>query len=120
MPCCKEEYNTSNDISKTLFDEKPEAWIHGPVFPSLYQEYKKYNWKNIPKIYFLKNVFSKEILEMLNKVWNKYGKYSADELEYMTHCEQPWQEVRKNLKMDDYSNEIIKAESIYKYYISRC
>lgn len=114
------EYNTATDISKTLFAEQPEAWIHGPVFPSLYQEYKKYNWKKMPKILFVKNIFSQEIIDMLNRVWRKYGVYSADELEYMTHCELPWQEVRKNLKIDDYSNEPIKIESIYKYYISRC
>ncbi len=114
------EYNTATDISKTLFAEQPEAWIHGPVFPSLYQEYKKYNWKKIPKTLLVKTKFSQEIIDMLNRVWRKYGAYSADELEYMTHCELPWQEVRKNLKTDDYSNEPIKIESIYKYYISRC
>lgn len=114
------QYNNADNVSRTLFREKPEAWIHGPVFPALYQEYKKYNWKNIPKLLFYRNIFEQDILTMLEKVWKKYGNYTADELEYMTHCELPWQEVRKNLKTDDYSNEIIKEESIYNYYISRC
>ena len=114
------QYNTADNISKVLFSEQPEAWIHGPVFPSLYQQYKKYNWKNIPRLLFYRNVFDKDVLEILENVWRKYGNYTADELEYMTHCELPWQEVRKNLNINDYSNEIIKPERIYKYYISRC
>ena len=29
-----------NEINSLLFDETPEAWIHGPVFKSLYSKYK--------------------------------------------------------------------------------
>ena len=33
-----------NEINSLLFDETPEAWIHGPVFKTLYNEYRTFNW----------------------------------------------------------------------------
>ena len=30
-----------------LFEEDFEAWVHGPVIPALYQEYKKFGWRPI-------------------------------------------------------------------------
>lgn len=39
----------SDDIENTLFNEQPEAWIHGPVFPSLYRQYKSSGWNEVPQ-----------------------------------------------------------------------
>lgn len=113
------EYNTAKNISNFLFDEQPEAWLHGPVFPSLYQEYKKYNWKNIPKKLIIHSKYNNDIMTVLNKTWDKYGIYTADRLEYMTHCELPWQESREDLNYNTYSNKKISPESIYNFYISK-
>jgi uncharacterized phage-associated protein len=30
-----------------LFEEDFEAWIHGPVLPTLYQKYESFSWKPI-------------------------------------------------------------------------
>lgn len=113
------EYNTADDISRFLFKDKPEAWLHGPVFASLYQEYKKYNWKEIPKKIIVRSRYNDDVIAILNKTWDKYGIYSADKLEYMTHCELPWQKARNELSHNAYSNNIITPESIYKFYISK-
>ena len=40
---------SANQIENILFDEIPEAWIHGPVFPSLYLRFKSFNWNEIPR-----------------------------------------------------------------------
>lgn len=72
-----------------LFDEKPQAWIHGPVFRSLYDAMKR-------------NDFYKEeltidlgdIKDFLDLIYNVYGKYSGNELEAMTHSEIPWIRAR--------------------------
>lgn len=113
------EYNTTNNITNFLFEDQPEAWIHGPVFPRLYQQYKQYNWKEIPKLLFYNPNFEYDVIELLNRVWDRYGGYSADQLEYMTHCDAPWQEARQNLNYDEYSNSIISPESIFNFYILR-
>lgn len=109
------ENNDELLVDNFLFQEKPEAWLHGPVFPTLYQEYKMYNWKLIP---MYKNIITLPecIKELLDKVYEEYKNYSADELEYKTHCEKPWQDARKNVDVLDSSNEIITPQSIYEYY----
>ncbi|EGT1937145.1 DUF4065 domain-containing protein, partial [Listeria monocytogenes] len=38
-----------DDLSNKLFPEKFEAWVHGPVIPEIYHEYKRYGYTNIPK-----------------------------------------------------------------------
>ncbi|MDT2255436.1 DUF4065 domain-containing protein [Paenibacillus larvae] len=34
---------------KKLFDDNFEAWVHGPVNPQLYTEYREYGWQEIPQ-----------------------------------------------------------------------
>lgn len=34
----------NNELKLFLFDEIPEAWMHDPIFPSLYEKHKYYNW----------------------------------------------------------------------------
>ncbi|MDT2260632.1 DUF4065 domain-containing protein [Paenibacillus larvae] len=38
-------------MRKKLFDDNFEAWVHGPVNPQLYTEYREYGWQEIPLIY---------------------------------------------------------------------
>lgn len=109
------ENNYIDNITNVLFSEQPEAWLHGPVFPTLYQEYKMFNWNPIPKSDNQINI-PQHIKKILDKVFEKYKDYSADELEYKTHCEKPWQEARNELDFYSPSNEKISLESIFKYY----
>ena len=75
-----------------LFDESPEAWEHGPVFRSLYDDMKsdkfKENNNEVKKI-------SPNIKNFLSYIYVVYGKYSGNELENMTHSELPWQKARR-------------------------
>ena len=105
-----------NEIDNVLFNEQPEAWIHGPVFPSLYDRYKDYNWREIEKIKNDNTKINKDLEAFLNEVWRKFGKFTADELEYMTHQEEPWAKARKNINIDERSNEKISSQDIFKYY----
>lgn len=107
----------ANEIENVLFQEKPEAWIHGPVFPSLYQKYKGYNWNEIEKGKKVK--FENDDLQsFLEDIWNKFGKFSADELEYMTHQESPWINARKNSNELQRSSTQISLKDIFVYYNS--
>ena len=106
----------ANEITNVLFDEQPEAWIHGPVFPSLYDRYKGYNWNEIQKKEIYSSNLNKDLKAFLNDVWMKFGKFSADELEYMTHQEEPWAKARKNICNTMRSNEKISKKDIFNYY----
>lgn len=87
-----------------LFDEKIEAWTHGPVVPDVYHHYKHHGSGSIPvPTDFDQSVFSFEQLTLLNEVQQIYGQYSAWRLREMTHDEAPWKD---NYKPDTMNLEI--------------
>ena len=108
---------SSDKIENILFEETPEAWIHEPVFPSLYREYKSYNWNEVPQVQE-PNFNNEDLKSFLNDVWNTFGKFSADQLEYMTHQELPWINARNNVGGTEPSNNIISKKDIFTYYNS--
>ncbi len=84
-------------ILKTpLFNERMEAWPHGPVVPDLYKEYKGYR-NNIIEDFNDKpgdaNSLSDQQRELIDDVLSVYGQYSASKLRNLTHSEAPWQEA---------------------------
>lgn len=101
-----------------LFDEDCEAWLHGPVIPTLYHDYKQFGWKPI-----LKKVeqpdFSSEVQELLDEVTDEYFACDAFELEQMTHQEDPWVKARNSLPIDEPSREIISKHLMGEYYRQR-
>jgi len=107
-----------NEINSSLFEEMPEAWIHGPVFKSLYDEYKVYNWHEIPKVQETIIFENDDIIGFLDKIWKVYGSFDADQLEYMTHHEMPWQNARKGIMALECSNKEISKKDIFVYYNS--
>ncbi len=107
-----------NSIKNVLFDEKPQAWVHGPVFPSLYEEYRIHGRNEIPKINNVIVEISEEIKRLLDEIWDVFGKYDGDELEILTHKEEPWIKARKNIAATAPSNEEISYTDIYSYYSS--
>lgn len=106
-------FNESSDnVKNILFDEVPEAQIHGPVFPSFHTKYRCYGWNDIPK-YTKKIEFEDERLtKFLDEIWNLFGVYSADDLEYMTQIEDP----RINAISKTYKPNKISIKDIFEFY----
>ncbi|MCY8074258.1 Panacea domain-containing protein [Bacillus haynesii] len=102
---------------KKLFDNRFEAWVHGPVCPELYREYKQFGWNEIektdPSEFF--SVYNHEY-EFINQVYQSYGHLNANELEYLTHIEDPWKEARGNLGELEPCNNYINDDTIRSYY----
>lgn len=107
--------NNVNRIKNLLFIEKPEAWVHGPVFRTLYDAYRTYGWNNIPKVDNF-NFKDKGLEKFLDSIWDIFGKYDGDELEVMTHKETPWIKARNGISAIAPSTEKINKEDIYLYY----
>lgn len=103
-----------NEINEKLFNETPEAWIHGPVFPELYKE-MTYNRKNFIESKEYENI-PLEIKKFLDTIFEVYGKYSGNELEVLTHNEMPWKKARNGLKYNIPSNAKLDDKDIYEYY----
>lgn len=95
-----------------------EAWVHGPVCPDLYHEYKNYGWKDIPKIskYSCTEILA-DSKELIDEVIERYGSYSGDDLEALSHQEQPWLQAREGLEEWNPSTKIISKEVMKNYFL---
>ena len=103
-----------------LFPEKIEAWVHGPVVPSLYDRFKRFGFGPISDEFSdPSNRFSEEQLQLLEEVWRVYGKYDAGYLEMLTHSEAPWQEAREGLSEIDPSHNEIDLSLAKAFYIEK-
>lgn len=72
-----------------LFEEEIEAWMYGPVVPSVFETYKHEGKRGIE--YSGNTIMLLDEEESLfNKVYEVYGKYSAFGLINLTHSEDPW------------------------------
>ncbi|MEM6751461.1 MAG: type II toxin-antitoxin system antitoxin SocA domain-containing protein [Cyanobacteria bacterium P01_C01_bin.38] len=104
-----------------LFDEDFEAWVHGPIIPSLYQKYREFNRLPIVEEISYQQLAQKlgDTIHFLQDVADEYFFCDAYELERMTHIEDPWIQARKGLPNDVPSNVIIDKEWMKEYYGSR-
>lgn len=106
---------------KPLFKDEIQAWIHGPAIPNVWFEFKDFDFMiSHPEI--MNEDFSKitkEEKEILDMVWNVYGKYDGNYLEMLTHNELPWQNARSNLLDSEPSKNIISLDLMQEYYEQR-
>jgi len=95
-----------------------QAWVHGPVCPELYKEYKSYGWNDIPLYTGTLYPFNEKEKDVLESVWLTYGDMSANALEVHTHKEDPWRNARKGY--DEFQNceVVISNDDMMKYYRS--
>ena len=101
--------------NKPLFDDPIEAWVHGPVVPLLYNRFKKYGWSPIAENPAAPPL-EKSITDHLDAVYSEYGRFSAWDLERMTHQEGPWQEARRGLAIDEEGHKPISIEDMQTFY----
>lgn len=92
-----------------------EAWAHGPVSPQIYSQYRRFGWEEIPQFRGFLPVKEEQAV-FINNILSYYGCFSADELEKMTHDEQPWMNARKGYKPYQSSNEVISDYDMVEYY----
>lgn len=104
-------------FNKKMIDTTFEAWVHGPVSPDLYHLYKKFGFSNIPQV--SKKMFNTESQDykFIKKIFEIYGSSSADELEILTHSQNPWINARENCQNSfTHSNKEITYEAMRDYY----
>ncbi len=107
----------SENMNK-LFDEKFEAWEHGPVIRKVYFYMKQYGKSNSLMTHS-KNIKleQKENENFVDKVVAVFGRYSGSELEEMTHSEDPWKNAYNPISCDSKRcTSQITDESIFNYF----
>ena len=107
---------------KPLILEECQAWAHGPVYPYIYNLYKKYKYNPIDNGIsskhgcMLSKVSGSEI-EAIDLVISTFGLYSPKTLEMISHSQWPWQEKRVGLDPEDTGNNVIDQESVKTFFI---
>lgn len=124
---------------ETLFAEVPQAWVNGPVYPSVYHtyspmlavydEFRKEHFCDASEMELpMDEVISKLVtklglsadqLTLLDRILTLYGTKTQDELVMMTHCEEPWCEQREGLLPFERSDRELSLDTMYRYYKAR-
>lgn len=113
-----------------LFNSLPEAWVNGPVYRDVYNQYKSTFFKNENIVTNLDEIQLSEQLELKQKnlnldenqlklsitVLEAYSKLSDERLVLMTHSEEPWNEARKGLSPIQRSETKLSVDTIYNYF----
>lgn len=103
--------------NEPLFGDKIEAWVHGPVIPSIYREYKQYGYSEITAHNFVSiNSLNKDEQSIILLVWNTYGNLRAKFLEQLTHSEYPWIHARQGIAKNQSSSRVISLADMKQYY----
>jgi uncharacterized phage-associated protein len=90
-----------------LFSEDIIAWQYGPVVPEIYRKYKNYTRNPLPEpIDFNPEIINSETRELIDEVYQVFGKYTGTALVNLTHQELPWKETAIN---DVISHDIMKG-----------
>lgn len=117
-----------------LFEDQPQAWVNGPVYPAVFAQYRYKNMRDpLSERDFtvekdvegeLKRLakelsFSNDEVACLDSIITLYGAKSQDELVAITHSERPWAEARAGLLPFEASNNVISLDTMYDYYKTR-
>lgn len=106
---------------KPIYDEECAAWVHGPVYESVYEMFKNFKYNPIEDNRFVvfKNRFhelSKEEKEVIDLIIDSFGMYSGKTLEKITHNEEPWKRAREGYLPMESSSEVIDKQEIKRYF----
>jgi uncharacterized phage-associated protein len=99
-----------------LFSEEIQAWVHGPVVPEVFQRYRDFKWKPIAAEHDCASL-PEPTHRYVMSVLKAYGHLRADQLERLSHLEDPWRSARKGLDPKVSSKVVISHESMRKYFV---
>lgn len=118
-------------FGEPIVDEDFQAWVHGPVVPSVYDQYKEHGFREIDLLNdeetdvgalldeaFENNGIGPDQQELVYKVLDQYGPLSAMQLEMLSHSETPWKQTRNGSGPSVASTKPIDKQVILEYYTS--
>jgi len=106
-------------FGEPLFEERVEAWMHGPVIRSVYdrlQHHQVYMPIHFATIDVEKVDFDERTSDLLNEIQQVYGEHTSSYLEDLTHSEAPWIDARNGLPSYARCNNEITLEAMKAYY----
>ncbi len=101
--------------NRIAFHEEIQAWVHGPVVPAAFYEYKHFRWNPIEIPPETVSISASEISHVEN-VLGTYGSFTAYQLESLTHEEDPWIDARVGLDPQTSSRAVITPEAMKSFF----
>ena len=108
-----------------LFPGRFQAWVHGPVSRELYNRYKDsktmYSSVDVDDIAlgFDPSGLDQAERAHIDAVLEVYADLTGDQLEEMTHREDPWLEARSGVHPSARSENLISEETMRRFYAAR-
>lgn len=104
-------------LDQPLFAENFQAWVHGPVLPSVYRKYRGSSYEplpapapaDVPR-------FAPGIETLLEDVFRLYGAHTATALENQTHRETPWIAARGDRPRTAHCTAVISRASMKEFF----
>lgn len=102
-------------LNNPIFDDAPEVWPLGPVYPEIYHRYASYQSDSIDfdiEEFDIDNIqlFTSDEITLIFLIVKYFGEYSGSALANMTHNTTPW----KNHIVGN--NEPITLEELKQYF----
>ena len=122
---------------EVLFEDIPQAWVNGPVYPAIFQKYKSVvpgmcdhlTYKDFnsteesasqdAKQLVEKLGLTKNEIELSDSVMTQYGAKTQNQLILLTHIERPWCESREGLMPYERCTKELSLTTMYEYYKER-
>lgn len=108
-----------------LFAGEFQAWVHGPVNRVLYDRfsfskslYSPVGPRDVKRGFDGSRIAPPE-KELIDAVLNVYGGYTGDQLEAMTHNEEPWIKARGGISPMDRCENTISEDLMAQFYKAR-
>lgn len=111
-----------------LFKEDFQAWVHGPVLPTLYSSLKKTVQKNMHDKLAITDETAKKYIKVFEKaatpeqvslikdIVKSFGKFDGYQLEAITHSQEPWIAARNGIDLAAPSSAIIPKKAMKSYF----
>jgi uncharacterized phage-associated protein len=101
-----------------IFDEKIEAWTHGPVVREVFDQLKDHGANAIDpqQVGDFEQSPTSEQEQFIRSVWEAYKDYSTTSLREMTHNEDPWKQARNGSEATVACEHEITVHSLKTYF----
>lgn len=109
---------------RPMFCENCQAWVHGPVYPEVYDMFRDFKYNPIEDARFAifegtEDKLTDDECRVIDLIINTFGEYSGKVLERITHEENPWKIAREGYADTIPSNEPILMDNIKAYYTEK-
>ena len=107
-------------FGRDVLESRCEAWVHGPVFPIIYNKYKEFGKSIISNDYLLinaDNLLPEKDAALAEYILGCFGIYNGVILREFTHRELPWRVARGELDDSQRSTNTMKDDDIKSYFV---